>query len=162
MSGLKNLNHASEQQARDLFHQCCASDAWVDLMTKARPYKTRHVLSVAADRYWQGLREEDYLQAFAGHPKIGDVESLKDKRLAAGEQSGIELASEDVIHALIQKNAEYEKKYGFIFIVYATGKSAQDMLSLLQTRLHNSREIELQLAVSEQKKIFHKRLEKLL
>ena len=136
-------------------------------MVSGRPYSTADELRSAADKNWQGLDEHDYLQAFDGHPKIGDVESLKakyanTKELAAGEQSSVNVASGDTIAALADGNSAYEEKFGFIFIVCATGKTAAQMTALLQARLPNERNQELINAAEEQRKIFQIRLEKLL
>ena len=164
---LQVLNQAETEQAAQLLQQCCTSDSWIARMLEQRPFADADALHSAADAAWQHLEETDYLQAFAGHPKIGDVNSLKakyadTKQLAAGEQASVISANETVISALAAGNAAYEKKFGFIFIVCATGKSAGEMLALLQERLRNSREQELANAAEEQRKIFHLRLEKLL
>ena len=136
-------------------------------MVGNRPYDSADALRLAADDNWRGLAEADYLQAFDGHPKIGDVGSLKakyanTKELAAGEQSSVNEASDEVIRALADGNTRYQEKFGFIFIVCASGKSAGEMLALLQARLPNNRDRELANAAEEQRKIFHLRLEKLL
>nr|WP_243760464.1 2-oxo-4-hydroxy-4-carboxy-5-ureidoimidazoline decarboxylase [Aestuariicella hydrocarbonica] len=157
----------SDEDAGQQFRQCCSSERWVERMVESRPYHSAADLHAAADVHWRNLNEHDFLQAFDGHPKIGDVDSLKEKyrntkALAAGEQSSVAVASDDVIQALAQGNREYEDKFGFIFIVCATGKSAAQMSELLQARLPNERAVELNNAAEEQRKIFHLRLEKLL
>jgi 2-oxo-4-hydroxy-4-carboxy-5-ureidoimidazoline decarboxylase len=164
---IEAINSASEEQARHSFRQCCTSERWVEGMVADRPYHSPEALVAAADTNWKNLSEADYLQAFDGHPKIGDVSSLKakyadTKSLAAGEQSSVDAANDDTIQALAQGNSDYEDKFGFIFIVCATGKSATEMLELLQARLPNDRSSELRNAAEEQRKIFHIRLEKLL
>ena len=164
---LIELNTANEEVAAHSFRQCCTSEAWIDRMVKGRPYHDEDSLRGAADQNWQGLAEQDYLQAFDGHPKIGDVSSLKakyanTKQLAAGEQSSVNEASDEVITELAQGNSDYEEKFGFIFIVCATGKSAKEMSDLLQARLPNDRETELANAAEEQRKIFQIRLSKFL
>jgi 2-oxo-4-hydroxy-4-carboxy-5-ureidoimidazoline decarboxylase len=164
---LASLNDADATEASQLLRQCCTSEAWIKRLELGRPFLSSEVLHVAADTAWQGLTEKDYLQSFDGHPKIGDVGSLKakyanTKALAAGEQALVDSASDQIINALAEGNAAYEEKFGFIFIVCASGKSATGMLALLQARLPNSREQELLNAAEEQRKIFHLRLEKLL
>lgn len=164
---LDSLNQASAEQAAHMFLQCCTSKAWIDRMVIGRPYANADALRAAADSNWQGLAEADYLEAFDGHPKIGDVSSLKEKyantkELAAGEQSSVNSASDQVIEKLSQGNSDYDQKFGFIFIVCATGKSAGEMSALLQARLPNDRATELKNAAEEQRKIFHIRLEKIL
>lgn len=163
---LEKLNNASVEQAQHTFRQCCTSESWINRMAEGRPYESAKAITMAADRNWQNLAETDYLQAFDGHPKIGDVSSLKakyanTKELAAGEQSRVEEASDEVIERLAQGNAAYEEKFGFIFIVCATGKSAAEMVELLEARLPNDRATELMNAAEEQRKIFHIRLEKI-
>jgi len=164
---VKQINQADADAATHMFRQCCTSDAWIERMVAGRPYGSADEVRSAANDNWKGLVDADYLQAFEGHPKIGDVSSLKakyanTKELAAGEQSAVNEASDATIQALADGNSAYESKFGFIFIVCATGKSAGEMLELLQARLPNSRDQELVNAAEEQRKIFHIRLEKLL
>ena len=161
------LNQADTAEAARLLRQCCTSENWIALLLQARPFADASALHAEADRAWDAMQETDYLQSFEGHPKIGDVNSLKakyasTKALAAGEQAAVDSAGDQIITALAEGNAAYEKKFGFIFIVCASGKSAGEMLGLLQARLPNSREQELMNAAEEQRKIFHLRLEKLL
>ena len=164
---LNNLNKLTIEQASQRFLQCCTSEAWIEKMVGARPYSNAEALFNTADTVWQTLNESDYLQAFDGHPKIGDVGSLKEKylstkELASNEQASVADASDKVIETLAQKNADYLDKFGFIFIVFATGKTALEMLELLVERLPNDRPTELNIAAEEQRKIFNLRLEKLL
>jgi OHCU decarboxylase len=116
---------------------------------------------------WRQAQESDLLEAFAAHPQIGDLESLQKnwastKQLAGREQVGVEMADATVLARLADGNREYLIKFGFIFIVCATGKSADEMLALLEQRLPNDRTAELALAASEQLKITHLRLRKLV
>jgi 2-oxo-4-hydroxy-4-carboxy-5-ureidoimidazoline decarboxylase len=164
---IQMLNTLPIDQANYLFLQCCTSEKWIEKMVASRPFTNSNSLRETADHIWNYLTEKDYLQAFEGHPKIGDVGSLKakyanTKELASGEQSGANSATDEIIAELANSNSAYEKKYGFIFIVCATGKSAKGMLALLQDRLNNDRPKELEIAIEEQRKIFHLRLEKLL
>jgi len=164
---LEQLNNLTEEQARHVFMQCCTSANWVEAMVKARPFDNRQAITHQADVAWQGLKEVDYLEAFEGHPKIGDVNSLRakyanTKELAGNEQKSVQDADDAVLEALAKGNNDYEDKFGFIFIVCATGKSAKEMSDLLQARLPNDRKTELINAAEEQRKIFHLRLEKLL
>jgi 2-oxo-4-hydroxy-4-carboxy-5-ureidoimidazoline decarboxylase len=106
------------------------------------------------------------LEAFEHHPKIGDINSLKEKypntkEWASDEQAGINVASEEVLHAVAKGNEDYEKKFGYIFIVCATGKSAGEMRQILESRLMNNPDEEIQIAAEEQNKITKLRLEKL-
>mgnify|MGYP000636580510 FL=1 len=119
---LQTLNHVPESEAMHHFMQCCTSERWVAQMVTARPFDSIEQLHDTADHIWQQLGEEDYLQAFDGHPKIGDVSSLRakyanTKALASGEQSAVNVASDEVLKALAQGNTDYQEKFGFIFIV---------------------------------------------
>lgn len=136
-------------------------------MAKERPYKSKDELLLQAEKIWFSLSESDWLEAFAAHPKIGDISSLQKKfqataSTAANEQSGVNTANTETLKEFARLNQEYEAKFGFIFIVFATGKSAQEMLDLLKARIHNSREQELKSAAREQSKITRLRLEKKL
>ena len=121
----------------------------------------------AADSAWIDLREQDYLEAFSGHPKIGDIQSLQKKysdsaNLARSEQSGVDSAPPEILQKLSEANHAYEEKFGFIFIVCATGKNASEMLAILQDRLESERAAELKTACEQQREIFHLRLDKFL
>lgn len=164
---LSALNKASLAQATHQFMQCCTSTLWVSAMVASRPYADNTSVTKQADIAWQGLAEADYCEAFDGHPQIGNVDTLRakyanTKALASGEQSAVNEASEQVLLDLAKGNADYLDKFGFIFIVCATGKSAEQMLALLKARLPNDKATELANAAEEQRKIFHLRLEKLL
>jgi 2-oxo-4-hydroxy-4-carboxy-5-ureidoimidazoline decarboxylase len=163
---LAELNNLTTQAAIEAFATCCTSDTWISGMEQARPFKdVEHAQQVALD-VWGKCSEPDLLQAFEGHPKIGDVSSLRKKYantkgLASNEQSGVNVATEDTLQALADGNNEYDDKNGFIFIVYATGKSAAQMLDILNARLPNDRATELKNAATEQSKITALRINKL-
>lgn len=158
-----NVNDLNSAEAQTVFSQCCTSTRWIDAMVNARPFTSREAMNQKADQIWATLEEADFLEAFDGHPKIGDVSTLKakyanTKAFASGEQSGVEIATDDIIQALKEANDAYDEKFGFIFIVCATGKSANEMLDILNGRLPNTRDQELQNAAEEQRKIFQIRL----
>ena len=164
---LTELNAQAPKQAAHIFMQCCTSSTWVQAMVQARPFSNISAVVKQADLVWQGLEEADYLEAFDGHPKIGDVNSLRakyanTKELAGNEQGLVKEAGDEVLEMLSQGNSDYEEKFGFIFIVCATGKSAKEMSDLLQTRLPNNKEQELVNAAEEQRKIFQLRIGKAL
>jgi len=135
---------------------CCGSAAWANAMFRRQPFTDIHR---EADEVWWSLASEDWLEAFAAHPKIGQKSAAK---WTAQEQSGMSQAAASTAQEMARLNVEYENKFGFIFIVCATGKSADEMLSILQTRINNSREEEIRIAAAEQAKITHLRLDKLL
>jgi 2-oxo-4-hydroxy-4-carboxy-5-ureidoimidazoline decarboxylase len=124
------------------------------------------VLFIQAEQIWSECDQSDWREAFSQHPKIGDMESLREKFAstadwASGEQSAVQSASPEVIAALAEGNRTYEEKFGYIFIVCATGKTAEEILVLLRSRLPNRPEVEIQIAAQEQLKITKLRLEKL-
>lgn len=164
---LNEFNRQSDKLVSTAFLQCCSSETWVQRMMQSRPFPTQQQLLEQASKHWRNLQEQDYLQAFEGHPKIGDVNSLREKyagtrALASGEQGGVAGASEEVFQELSAGNRDYEEKNGFIFIVCATGKGADEMLAMLQARLANTRAQEIKNACVEQEKITALRLQKML
>ena len=161
------LNRLSETDATAAFTQCCTSARWVERMVIDRPFESLAEMLEISDRIWEECDVDDYLEAFEGHPRIGDVESLAKKYAntkgwAGGEQKGVEGADRTVLERLAQGNADYEAKFGHIFIVCATGKSAAEMLALLEARMPNDPKTEVMVAAEEQNKITRIRLKKLL
>jgi 2-oxo-4-hydroxy-4-carboxy-5-ureidoimidazoline decarboxylase len=164
---LTELNELNEQSAYAQFETCCVTPAWVHAMVASRPFESLEQLLNAADQHWRQASEADILLAFDGHPRIGDVSTLKAKfantaSTAGHEQSGMNTADDDVLHAMKQRNDEYFEKFGYIFIVCASGKTASEMLALLEARLPNTAADELNIAANEQAKITQLRLRKLL
>ena len=164
---LHTLNALPAEEARAAFLRCCGSSWWADVMAGRRPYRDEAELFAVAEGLWPSLSRADWLEAFAHHPRIGDVEGLRKKfgatrAWAEGEQAGAAEASEEVLEALAEGNRAYEARFGYIFIVCATGKTAAEMLALLRARLPNDPETELRIAAEEQRKITRLRLEKLL
>jgi 2-oxo-4-hydroxy-4-carboxy-5-ureidoimidazoline decarboxylase len=161
------LNKLAPEAAELEFMQCCTANTWVDRMVAAMPFNHVEALKEQANISWQGLTEADYLQAFEGHPKIGDVSSLREKyrsteKIAAGEQSGVNTATEKTLTQLKQLNDDYQEKFAFIFIVCATGKTASQMLEILSQRIVNERSEEIINAAEEQRKILQIRIEKMI
>ena len=165
---LDELNRTESNAVRDTLFSCCGSAKWVELLMKELPFKNaKDLVSRATAIWYDECVEKDWLESFARHPKIGDVKSMKEKfagssHLAVEEQSDVALASQDVIEQLALANDEYESKFGFIFIVCATNKTAGEMLRLMTDRLKNSHEEELRIAMGEQHKITIIRLKKSL
>lgn len=145
---------------------CCGSARWAARMAKSRPYASVDDACAAADAHWREMLQDDFLEAFRAHPKIGDPDSAQSasaesRATAAREQSGVNHASRETLNELARCNAAYEKKFGFIFIVCASGKSAEQMLTMLQSRIENGRDAEIENAGEEQRKIMQLRLRKL-
>jgi OHCU decarboxylase len=160
------LNSLEDRSARTALTNCCAATAWVDGMLARRPFANDDSVMAAAEQVATSLSELDWLEAFAAHPLIGDVESLRKKyaatkQLAAGEQAGVAGADDATLVELAALNREYRDRFGFIFIVFATGKTAHEMLAIIKSRINSSRDAELQNAAAEQLKITQLRLRKL-
>lgn len=166
-SRLTRFNQRPLPLLREDLIRCCGSSEWVEQMLQAAPYESPEQAFRLAEQIADGLSAEDWLEAFAHHPQIGDLESLRQKFAstadwATQEQAGSLDADEQTLQALAEGNRAYREKFGFIFIVSATGKSAAEMLALLQQRLEHDPEKELGIAAGEQRKITRLRLEKLL
>lgn len=136
-------------------------------MAERRPFRAASQLPTVGEEIWQSLSPDDWKEAFSHHPKIGDIHTLRakfanTKDWAEGEQAGVKSASNDVLQRLAEANRQYEEKFGYIFIVCATRKSAEEMLRLLRERLNNDPSAELPIAAEEQRKITRLRLEKIL
>lgn len=164
---VEQFNLLGDLEAHAALQSCCVAPRWVDQMLLARPFVSREQLLFQAQKIWQLLGESDYLAAFEGHPQIGDVSTLSKKfantaKLAGHEQSGMSQADEQVLEEMLALNQAYLAKFGFIFIVCATGKSALEMLELIRERIHNDPTTELAIAAAEQAKITRIRLEKLV
>jgi OHCU decarboxylase len=164
---VKRLNSLLPAQAEAELLKCCGATRWARAMTEARPFASLKELLAKADTLWRSLSEDDWLEAFRAHPKIGEqkaalVQSEQARSWSAEEQSGTVSAGAETKAALATGNQEYEKRFGFIFIVCATGKTSEEMLAILNRRLRNEPGTELPVAAEEQRQITRLRLEKLL
>ena len=152
------VNTLSPGDAREAFTRCCGSRRWVDGMLARRPFASADELFAAADEIWAGLDRADLLEAFAHHPAIGAAGA---RGFSAREQAQVAQASAATLQELETLNRRYRERFGFVFLVCATGKSASEMLALLQARIDNAADVELRIAAGEQAKITRLRLEKL-
>src|SRR6266446_6813119 len=164
---VNRLNESSANDAGAEYLKCCGSRRFASAMTAARPFANVDELLRKADSIWWSLSSEDWLEAFRAHPKIGEkkaaaAQSEEALQWSAQEQSGVNDAAATTMAALAAGNRDYEQRFGFIFIVCATGKSSEEMLAILQARLQNDAETEIAVAAEEQRKIMRLRLEKLL
>jgi 2-oxo-4-hydroxy-4-carboxy-5-ureidoimidazoline decarboxylase len=164
---LPDLNALPPTARAEALVTCCGAAAWVAALNQQFPFATAEALFTADSQVWQNLTETDWREAFTHHPKIGDVQALREKfastaTWAAGEQGAVRQALPETLAALAAGNEAYEQKFGYIFIVCATGKSAAEMLALLQARLPNEASQEIKIAMGEQAKITRLRLKKLL
>lgn len=168
MMTLDQLNSLSEQDTFSRLEQCCVSKTWISKMILNRPFLSeKELISKAASIWYNNCSVEDFKDAFTGHPKIGDVESLKEKfahtkEWAGNEQAKVEEANIETVEALAKANKLYEDKFGYIFIVSASEKSAEEILAIVNSRLGNNVEDEIFVAMNEQHKITVIRLAKLV
>lgn len=165
---LASFNELNKDAAAELLITCCGSSKWVSKVMEHFPMKSEiEFLNNATNAWYETCKKEDWLEAFLHHPVIGDIKNLEQKfastsKLAANEQASVSKASQQLLEELAKANASYREKFGFIFIVCATGKTAAEMLRLLLDRKTNSKEEELNIAMGEQLKITMLRLKKIL
>lgn len=157
---MERLNTLVDDRAEAELERCCASPAWARQMMAWRPFAGWNDLLEKADAIWWSLDKADWQEAFAAHPRIGDRKP--EERWANDEQSAAAGASSAVSNALAAANCAYEKRFGHIYIVCATGRSGEEMLAMAEERLSNAPEDELRIAAEEQRKITHLRLLKLV
>jgi OHCU decarboxylase len=173
---LADLNALDDGDAVGAFMRCCGSSRWARQMSAARPFADAATMAAAADRIGSTLEPADWLEAFAAHPRIGAGRAggagkagragRAGKVGGAGwsdqEQASVALAADETLQGLAEANRAYETRFGYIFIVCATGKTADEMLALLERRLRHDPGDELRIAAEEQLKITQLRLIKLL
>jgi OHCU decarboxylase len=162
---LAEFNTLAAPQAESLLMDCCGSPRWAAGVAAGRPYASVETLHKAADSVWWKLDRADWLEAFSHHPQIGDkpaAGSESARQWAAGEQKGARSATDDVKSRLARANRAYFEKFGYIYIVCATGKTAEGMLAILNQRLQNDLPSEISVAAEQQRLITRIRLEKLL
>jgi 2-oxo-4-hydroxy-4-carboxy-5-ureidoimidazoline decarboxylase len=163
---LDELNAMAPTDAADAFWRCCSSTRWAGTMAALRPFKNTAELYQAADSVWKELSSPDWLEAFSHHPRIGSrlsaLGSRQEEEWATQEQAGAKDASQKIKDELAKWNAEYEKRFGFVFLICATGKQAGEMLEQMRQRMENEKGVEIRVAAAEQAKITKLRLEKLL
>jgi 2-oxo-4-hydroxy-4-carboxy-5-ureidoimidazoline decarboxylase len=167
IDALAQLNSMSRGDAIAAFTRCCGSSKWATVMCDSRPFASLSQMCDRADDVWESLGEPDYVEAFSHHPRIGDT-TAQDLRFAGTrewsqkEQAGAASAPDTTREALARFNNEYFNKFGFVFLICATGKTAAEMLAELQRRLGNDRETELRNAAQQQRLITRLRLAKLV
>jgi 2-oxo-4-hydroxy-4-carboxy-5-ureidoimidazoline decarboxylase len=164
---LEQLNAAGEQEAVAAFLRCCGSTAWARQMASSRPFATLESMLERSDRLWSTLSGDDWREAFSAHPRIGGGRAAasgdtQSAAWSAQEQSGAAGAPADVAGRLAAGNREYEARFGYIFIICATGRSAAEMLDVLERRLGHDADEELSIAAEEQRRITRLRLAKLV
>jgi OHCU decarboxylase len=157
---LEELNALEASRAGAEFLRCCGSARWAWAMTGARPFTDVDAMIAHGDTIWTSLASADWLEAFAAHPKIGERRAVS--AWSSEEQAGMRLADRRAQEKLAALNVDYQERFGYIFIVCATGKSSGELLALLEARLSNDAPAELTAAAGEQRKITALRLRKLV
>ncbi|HWW76718.1 MAG TPA: 2-oxo-4-hydroxy-4-carboxy-5-ureidoimidazoline decarboxylase [Pyrinomonadaceae bacterium] len=161
------LNRLGAEEARAALLACCGSTRWASEVAALRPFWDVGQLLRIGRRVWFESGREDWLEAFRAHPRIGESKAAADtgeeaKRWSEGEQSRAREADAETIDELARANREYEERFGFIYIVCATGRTAEELLALLRQRLSNDPDTELRVAAEEQWRITELRLKKFL
>jgi OHCU decarboxylase len=163
---LSQLNALPASEAERELLQCCGARTWAREITAGRPYPDVEALLTVSDRVWWRLAPDDWLEAFAQHPRIGERVTTRvasnDGRWSEAEQARAQQGAASVLGELASTNAQYEDRFGHVFLICATGKSAEEILANARSRLQNSPERELRVAAEEQRRITHLRVRKLL
>lgn len=154
------MNGLPDELAHAELLKCCGSHRWARAVAERRPFGSMDELLAAADEEWWKLEHHDWIEAFSHHPRIG--ERARAQGFAKQEQSGTSGASDKTLLSLESLNRLYEEKFGHVFLISASGKTADEMLDALRTRMLNRRDVELRNAAAEQAKITRLRLEKLM
>jgi 2-oxo-4-hydroxy-4-carboxy-5-ureidoimidazoline decarboxylase len=163
MERWQRIDEASAPEAVKELGICCASRRWTERMLARRPFGSLDAAQAAAQEEWLTLAPSEWKEAFAHHPRVGDIAALRarfgaDPASSLREQAGVESADASVLQALLEANREYERRFGYIFIVCATGKTAKEMLDLLRSRLRNEPSAEILVAAAEHARICDVRL----
>ncbi len=158
------LDGLDEAAARVALARCCAARRWVEDMLARRPFGDDAAVFAAAEEAWAPLGAQDWHEAMASHPRIGERANARDPSASwsRGEQAGVARADHDVRVALEAGNRAYEQRFGQVFLICATGKRAEQVLAELDLRLSNDPQVEVQVAAGEQAKITRLRLAKLV
>lgn len=159
-------NAANETTALNAMIACCGARRWAAAMVAQRPFESEENLCASADQIWSTMGVPDWMEAFACHPRIGERKAVhataKSSKWSQQEQSAAGSAAQDVLARLARGNALYEERFGFTYIVCANGKSAEEMLAILERRLKSDCETELREAAEQQRQITQIRLRKWL
>ena len=159
------LDGLPEGETRSHLLACCGCRRWADDLVASRPFASVEALVDRAVDLWRSLERDEILEAFAAHPDIGDRSvkpSAGRQGWSAQEQSGAAASDDQVQEGLALANRAYAERFGYRFIVCATGKSGREMLEILERRLANDPATELPVAAAEQEAILRLRLAKLL
>lgn len=164
--GIAELDDLPSAQAAALLRPCCGAARWVAGMVARRPFGSLDALLEESDDTWWSLGPDDWLEALAHHPRLGEREGVVAQDAmgaawSASEQAGVTSADDDARRALAAVNRDYERRFGFVYVARAAGRSADELLALARARLTNDAETELRVAAEEQRQITRLRLARL-
>jgi 2-oxo-4-hydroxy-4-carboxy-5-ureidoimidazoline decarboxylase len=166
VTALERINALPVHDAQAAFLRCCGSPEWARRMVAARPFASPEEMFRVAEGAWHSVGADEWLAAFRAHPRIGETRAERPRAGTAAwsrqEQAGVESADDGTRAALAEANRAYEARFGYLFLVCATGRTADEMLALARGRLSNPPDDELLVAAREQSLITRIRLEKLL
>jgi OHCU decarboxylase len=161
LRGLDRFNRLSDEEATQELLAVCHSRRWAAQVAAGRPYADLEALQRAADQVWLGLGPDDWREAFAAHPRIGEGGGASPEA-SRREQAGVGGAGQDVKERLARGNAAYEARFGHVFLISAAGRDATEILAALTERLGNDPATELRVAADEHRRITRLRLERLM
>jgi OHCU decarboxylase len=164
-AGLRRLNSLSPESAGAELREVCGAPGWAAAVAAGRPFRDEAALAAFAETAWDGLPREAWIEGFAAHPRIGEGDRRAGGEASAWsreEQAGMAVAAEDARAELARAQRAYERRFGWPYIVCATGRSAEEMLADCRARLANDPDAEMEVAASEERRIGRLRLEKLL
>lgn len=150
------MDEMTSAEAKAAFLECCHSERYSEEMVKLRPFRNKEALLSSSDTVWFSLDRHDWLEAFSSHQRIGDLGKKASR--GAREQKSMAQADETVLEEFKALNEKYENKFGFIFLIHASGKSPKEMLSALKNRINNDTDEEIKNASIEQSRITKNRL----
>ncbi|KAG5180412.1 putative OHCU decarboxylase [Tribonema minus] len=158
------LNALPPQRARAELLRCCTCNRWADEVLRHMPFSSESQARNTLDACWAAMGPQEWLEAFSAHPRIGagGGDHKKPSGWEAEEQKGAATAGQQVLQGLREWNRKYDDKFGFVFLICATGKSADEMLAALRARYHHHASTEMAVAAEEHRKITQIRFTKLL
>ncbi|MFW0788950.1 2-oxo-4-hydroxy-4-carboxy-5-ureidoimidazoline decarboxylase [Gordonia sp. CPCC 205333] len=157
--GIESVNELRESQAIHWFYETCSSRIWAVRVAAGRPFRDAQALYNRADLILAELTDADLDEALAGHPRIGE---RSDSAASTREQAGVSGADEQTLAELKKYNVEYEDRFGHVYLVFANGRPADELLQILRERMDNPPDVERRVMRMELAKINRARLERAL
>ena len=154
---MNDFNSLSSEAAENRLYACFASHKWARRVADGRPYAALGALLEAADRAWSELAVSDWTEALAGHPRIGE-RGGSSPAASEREQGGVRKAPPDTLAQLAEENQRYEARFGFVFLISAAGRGADEILAELRERMRNDPVTEARVAAAEHRRIARLRL----